>query len=375
MSGGRLGAIVRLELLQRVRSVAWYVLLGVFAVLLLVVTALTFAAIPTDPDASGGGAVFSIVVYFVLLLVVLVSPTLSGNAINGDRDAATLAPVQVTLATTGEIVLGKLVAAWVTGLAFLAVAVPFLLLATVAGGVSAGTFAVSLIVLVVEIGVVAAIGVGLSGILARPLFSVALTYLVVAALVIGTLIAFGLGAAVIRTEVETRSRHLEPVTPSMPTIPDECMTAAPGQTEPLPECSFIGEMPEPEYTCTEWTTGTQTVVRPDAVWWLLAPNPFVILADATPPSYQNGYPADLFTNIRVGVRSAQLSPEASQNWDGCADVAGTEPLTTEERIAGTTPSWFVGLTVQALLAGLLMWRAWVRTDTPSRRPPPGTRIA
>lgn len=374
MSGRRLGAIVRLELLQRVRSVAWYVMLGVFAVLLLAVTGLTLLAVPAGSGTTGG-AVYSIIVYFVLLLVVLVSPTFSGNAINGDRDAATLAPVQVTLATTGEIVLGKLVAAWITGLAFLAVAVPFVVIATIAGGVTVGTFFVSLLVLVVEIGVVAAIGVGLSGILARPLFSVAVTYLVVAALVVGTVIAFGLGTAAIRTEVETRSRYLEPVTQTMPTIPEECMTAAPGQTEPLPECMMPEEMPEPEYVCGPWTVSTHVMVRPDAVWWMLTPNPFVILADATPPSYDNGYPTDLFTNIHVAVRSAQLPPESAQDYDGCAQAEGQQYPTSEERIAGTTPSWFVGLAVQLLLAGLLLWRAWVRTDTPSRRLPPGTRIA
>ena len=175
MNAARIGVIARLELTQRVRSVAWYVLLGVFAVLLVAVTALSFSATGMAPDDTAGATVFSIVVYFVLLLVVLVSPTLSGNAINGDRDAATLAPVQVTLATTGDILVGKLLAAWVTGLAFLAVAVPFLVLATVSGGVSIAVLLVSLLVLVVEVGVVAAIGVGLSGILARPLFSVGVT--------------------------------------------------------------------------------------------------------------------------------------------------------------------------------------------------------
>ena len=48
---------------------------------------------------------------------------------------------------------------------------------------------------------VAAFGVGLSGILNRPLFSVVTTYLVVAALTVGTLIAFGLGGSAVRTEV------------------------------------------------------------------------------------------------------------------------------------------------------------------------------
>ncbi|WP_438353688.1 ABC transporter permease [Microbacterium sp. CJ88] len=383
MNASRIATITRLELTQRVRSVAWYVLLGVFAVLLLVVTALSFVAVTPGADRNGGSgsAVYSIVVYFVLLLVVLVSPTLSGNAINGDRDASTLAPVQVTLATTGEIIAGKLLAAWVTGLAFLAVSVPFLLLAMVAGGVSAGVLLVSLAVLVVEILVVAAIGVGFSGILARPLFSVAVTYLVVAGLVLGTLIAFGLSTAAVRTEVEQRTRDLIPVQPqSLPTVPPQCMTAAPGQTEPLPEC--LGPNPgggglvEPEYTCGGWSTYRSVQPRPDLVWWMLAPNPFLILADATPTEFRDGNPVDLFGNLKVFIRGMQIAPQTLTEFDGCARATGdyTYP-TSEERIAGTAPSWFVGLALQLVLAALLIWRAWARTRTPARRLPPGTRIA
>ena len=119
MSGQRLGTIVRLELTQRARSVAWYVMLGVFACVLLVVTLLSFLAFGPLRDQQGQ-AVFSTIVYITLLLIVLVSPTLSGNSVNGDRDAATLAPVQVTLATTGEILIGKFLAAWAfAGLALL----------------------------------------------------------------------------------------------------------------------------------------------------------------------------------------------------------------------------------------------------------------
>jgi Cu-processing system permease protein len=378
MNAARIGTIVRLDLTQRVRSLSWYVLLGVFVVVLLIVTVLSFASVPSSAGSTAGGAVFSIVVYVVLLLVVLVSPTLSGNAINGDRDAATLAPVQVTLATTGDIIVGKLLAAWVTGLAFLAAAVPFLIVATAVGGVALDVLLVSLVVLIIEVGVVAAIGVGLSGVLARPLFSVAVTYLTVAALVLGTLIAFGLGTASIRTEVETRSRYLEQEMPQpMPSVPAACMSAAPGQTEPLPECMPpYAPFPEPEYVCGPWTTSTYETVRPDAVWWLLAANPFVILADATPARFANGNPVDLFGNIKVFIRGSQVPPGVAQEYDGCADVEpGASYPTPEERIEGTVPSWFVGLAFQVVLAGLLVWRAWARTRTPARRMPPGTRIA
>lgn len=349
MNGHRLRTIVGLELTQRVRSVAWYVLLGVFAAILLVVTLLSFATFALAEQ--GGGMLFSFLICLVLLLVLLVSPTLSGSTINGDRDAATLAPVQVTLATTGEIVLGKFLAAWVAGLAFLVVALPFLVIATLAGGLAPATIATSLAVLVLEVGVVAAVGVGFSAIVARPLFSVACTYLVIAALTVGTLIAFVLGGLSTRMEVTSYTRTV---------IYDG-----------------TGLADADEVRCGPWQSYTSEQPRFDQVWWLLAANPFVVLADATPVRYNSyGYPDDLFGQISAGVRTAQIVPQAETRVDYCgADGIGAETPTTEQQMQGTSPSWFIGALVQVLLAGgLLVW-GWARTRTPAKRLPPGTRIA
>ena len=365
MNGQRLGTIVGLELTQRTRSVAWYVLLGVFALLLLIVTALSFLA--WGSAYRPGGAIYSTIVYITLLLVVLVSPTLSGNAINGDRDAATLAPVQVTLATTLEILIGKFLAAWVTGLAFVAVSVPFLVVATLAGGGAPATIAVSLLVLVFEAGIISAIGVALSGILSRPLFSVATTYLVVAALVIGTLIAFALVGFTLRSEVTNHYRSIEFDQYSGDTFP--CM---PGET-PSSEYPCDDDV---EVRCGPWQTSTYEVPRFDHVWWLLAANPFVILADATPTQYdEHGNPSDLFGQIKYGVRSAQQPPDLEQRWDDCAPPSESERTVPAEVIDESTPSWFVGMALQLLLAAGLMWWAWARTRTPAGRLPTGTRIA
>ena len=365
MNRERLGTIVGLELTQRTRSVAWYVLLGVFGLLLVIVTALSFLA--WGSMYQPGGTIYSTIVYFTLLLVVLVSPTLSGNAINGDRDASTLAPVQVTLATTGEILIGKFLAAWVTGLAFVALAVPFLVLATIAGGGAASTISVSLLVLVFEVGVIAAIGVALSGILSRPLFSVASTYLVVAALVIGTLIAFALVGMTTRSEVTHSYRGFEYDQYSGDSFP--CMPGEePSEGYPCDE--------DAEVSCGEWQTSTFEVPRFDRVWWLLAANPFVILADATPTQYdESGNPRDLFGQIKFSVRSAQQPPELEQRWDDCAPVPEQQMSTPREVIEESTPSWFVGMALQALLAAGLLWWAWARTRTPAGRLPQGTRIA
>ena len=365
MSAQRLGTIISLELTQRMRSVAWYVLLGVFALLLVIVTALSFLA--WGFTHRPGAAIYSTIVYITLLLVVLVSPTLSGNAINGDRDAATLAPVQITLATTGEILFGKFLAAWATGLAFVAVSVPFLLIATLAGGGNPATIGVSLLVLVFEVGIIAAIGVALSGILSRPLFSVATTYLVVAALVIGTLIAFALVGYTVRSEATSHHRSYNYEEYTGDTYP--CM---PGE-EPTGDYPCDEDF---ELECGEWQVTTYEVPRFDRVWWLLAANPFVILADATPTTFdRGGYPVDLFGQIKTGVRWAQLPPELEQRWDDCAPMPYEESPTPEEVMAQTAPSWFVGMGLQALLAGGLLWWAWARTRTPAGRLPKGTRIA
>lgn len=366
MNLSRLWTIARLDLLQRVRTVSWYVLLGVFALLLIGVTVLAFLAY--GGWGQGAPGVFSVVVCVTLLLVLLVSPTLSGNSINGDRDAATLAPVQVTLATSGEILLGKFVAAWITGLAFAAVAAPFLIVATLAGDVDPWMVVVSLVVLVIEIGIVAAIGIALSGILARPLFSVAVTYLVVAALAVGSLIGFGLIGSAVSSEVQVSSRSA--VYDFEGNIQcrdgsDDCY----GDTEQM--------------VCGDWETSSYRVPRLDHVWWVLSANPFVILADATPTRFDpHGNPDDVFGWIKAGVRGAQIAPDlAAVGYDECdpanytGDGGNTDYRTPEEIIAMTVPSWFVGLAVQILLAAVLLWWAGARTRTPARTLPPGTRIA
>lgn len=363
MSINRLWTIARLELTQRVRTVSWYVLLGIFALLLVGVTLLAFLAYGGLGGNEAGAGVYSVVVNITLLLVLLVSPTLSGNSINGDRDAATLAPVQVTLATTGEILLGKFLAAWLTGLAFAVVTLPFLVIATFAGGVDPVVIVVSLAVLVVETAIIAAIGVAVSGVVARPLFSVATTYLVVAAFAIGSLIGFGLVGASFTSEATNTYRDVayDPVT---------------GEPECQDGSSDCGN-PE-QMVCGEWQTDTYNVPRFDRVWWLLAANPFVILGDAVPARFDaGGYPVDVFGWVKSGVRGAQHPPSLETSWDGCAawDAAADEALTPEQIVENSVPSWFVGLGVQALLAAGLLWWAWARTRTPARTLPPGTRIA
>lgn len=355
-----LGLIIGLELGQRVRGVAWYVLVGIFVALVAIVTVLLWLTTRTwasGVDSGAGGWLFSLILYFVLLLGTLATPAFSGNAVNGERDAGTLATTQVTLVTTPQIVLGKFVAAWISSLAFLVASIPFILIALLLGNLHAVTIAVSVIVLAAELGVFAAFGVALSAIVTRPLFSIVLSYLVVAALSVGTLIAFGLLGSVTTSTVKETYIGYEA---------DEYDEATGAPIDPV---------------CLDPEIRTYDQPRFDLYWGILAANPYVVIADAAPGGFDsNGSPTNLFSTMSSGVRSLQSPPELERVIDDCN---GGEPgmtyladqPTPEETHDAAVPSWFVGLGIHVLLAAGALWWACVRTRTPAKRLPKGSRIA
>lgn len=339
------GVIAALELRQRVRGTGWYVLLTVFTVLVAIVTVLLTVALAGLSSTDAGGGVFSTIIYFVLLLGTLVTPALSGNAINGDRDAGTLATTQITLITTAQLVTGKFLAAWATALAFLAAAVPFLAFSTLLGGLGIDTMIVAILVLVVELGVVAALGVGLSALLNRPLFSIVLTYLAVAALSIGTLIAFGLAGLTVQSEARS--------TYSGASSFDE---------------QGVGQ------NCVEQSTSTYTVPRYDYFWGVLVANPYIVLADAVPTEFSvEGEPEDLFGFIKVAVRTAQLAPDLDTEYSDCDPSPSSR--TSEEIIASTVPGWLVGVVIQLVLGTAALVAGGAALRTPAGRLTRGSRIA
>ncbi|MBA4247960.1 MAG: ABC transporter permease [Microbacterium sp.] len=357
-----LGTIVQLELRQRIRSVAWLVLVSVVFVLVGIVTALLWFSITAfGGDIADSAGVYSTIIFFVLLVGTLVTPAISGAAINGDRDAGTLATTQVTLASANQIVLGKFLAAWTVALTFLVASLPALLFTLIAGGVPGDTLAASLGVLVLELGAVAAVGVGLSGLITRPLFSVVTTYLVVAALSIGTLIAFTLGGLAFQSQQTQTIIGID--------------YSVGGEFDPntgLPE----------EIVCLEPVTYTNTLPRFDLVWGILAANPYIVLADAAPTSFdENGFPQDLFGTIALGVRSAQSAPEFDSVLDECSAAKegdinlGYLSETPREIFDRTVPSWFVGLLIHLVLAAAALAGAIARTRTPAGALPTGSRVA
>ncbi len=356
------GDVVGLELRQRLRSRGWYIMLGIWFVIIGIVTLLTWSSWNAarvynesshgSPTGSAGSMIFEIVVAFVLLFGLLVAPALSANAVNGDRAGGTLAILQVTLLTPGQILWGKFLASWVAALAFLVTSTPFLLVGVIQGGMTPGHILMALLMLALELAVVCGIGVGISALANRPLFSIVISYLTVAALVVGTLISFGLAQSV--TEGTVMANH--PNYQSSGIYP-----GYPGQ-----------DSAGPQYVC-EGPLVEQRTARTERVAWLLSLNPYVVVADAIPyPSRSTGQTgmfgsAGMLEGISQGARAALAGPEGTYP---CAN-GKVQPRYLEQ----TTPMWPLGLALQFLLAGGLMWLGWRALRTPARRLARGTRIA
>jgi ABC-type transport system involved in multi-copper enzyme maturation permease subunit len=145
-----------------------------------------------------------VVLIFVLGLGMLVVPSLTATSINGDREHGVLPTMQTTLLTSADIVVGKLVAAWALSIAFLLAASPFLVWAWIAGGIEIGRVLLAVAVLAFVLAVICAVGLMFSTLTARTLSSAVLTYLTVAALTCGTVIAFLISMPILATQQTVR---------------------------------------------------------------------------------------------------------------------------------------------------------------------------
>jgi hypothetical protein len=287
---------------------------------------------------------FGVVVLVVLALALLVAPALAAQSVNGDRERGTLATLQVTRLRAGEIALGKLVASWGTALVFLAVTLPLALWCYSEGGLSAGRIAGVYLVTALLLGVVCAISLGLSALLARSTTSGVLAYLTVFALAAGTVITFGLVTASTQQTITAISRS----------------------------CDGTGG------TCTDIPYET-TIARPDRTWWLLAPNPFVVLADSAPagPVRREALPngqvievpsdVDILGSLSRELHRIRATPQRVESEFGTA-------FEVPEGVTGG-PVWPLGLGIDLALAAGALWLTTIRLRTPTRRLARGQRVA
>jgi ABC-type transport system involved in multi-copper enzyme maturation permease subunit len=357
------GLVAKLELRQRIRSSRWVIMLVLWFALIALITGLAFFAMGSQ---RSGPLLFSVVVFLVLTLGLLVAPALGATSVNGDRAAGTLATLQVTLLSPAEIAVGKLLAAWTTALVFLATASPFLALALLLGRTSVLRVVVSLLMLALILLAVCGIAIGWSAVCARTASSAVLTYLSVAGLAVFTLVFFGLSVPLVMTTDRVTVLQNPPGLDSAVLEPDE-----PGQEQlPIDRSRCVETTAEREQVHTEWT------------WWLLAANPYVVVADAAPrlPKPQSGdgvapvtgSDEDVLSLIQSGARAARDG--ASGVVDECwAAYAATSSGLPEAK--NTSPIWPYGLVIILGLGGVGMTGAVRRLSTPVQRLSRGTRIA
>lgn len=346
--------VAMLEFRLRIRAGRWRWMLGAWFVLLLGITVLVRTA-ASQPNIGGedldalGAVMFGVVVLVVLALALLVTPALAAQSVNGDRERGTLATLQVTRLSAAEIAFGKLLASWGTALVFLALTLPLALWCYAEGGLSVLRILGVYLVTALLLGIVSAVSLALSALLARSTTSGVLAYLSVFALTVGTLIAFGLLTAVTQQTVEQTSES----------------------------CQSYDENGDGT-NCAPMRYET-TVARTDRTWWLLAPNPFVVLADSAPAGptrtvrqpdgsiEQEPVPVDVLGGLSRAMHTIRLRPEPVE------EEYGTVYSTPAGATGGAV--WPFGLAFDLLLAAGALWLTTRRLRTPSDRLAKGQRIA
>lgn len=398
--------VARLELAQRMRSkktlvalILWFVVIG--AVTLLMLAAFT-GQHAQSREISFGPAAFGIITLFVLGLALLVAPSFTAMSINGDRDAGTLAILQATRLGATQLASGKLLAAWLLALGFLVAALPWVVLTTVLGGISAIQVVVCFLVMFLEVAVVCAIGLGWSALVGRPAGSTVMTYASVALLTFILPIAMGFAAMLSVHDRTVTDWRFDNGTPAGFT----------GQVKAWQDSGFAAAK-RPDWTGCTPHQSTEPAPQMDRLWWMVAPNPFVVVADAAPlPAEARG---DLMTWVaRSGDPLAAISslvrsmavPTATQRdqcvweltsvyddgWVPTFQVAGGvngSAIVTDAngRILETgspvppapltayNPIWPWGVSANLLLGGLMFWIATRRLSVPYGTLPRGTRVA
>lgn len=382
MSWAGVRTVATLELRQRVRSTRWVVALVVWFVVVGAITALTTGALGAlAGQQSGplhrGPLLFSVVTFLVLGLGLLVTPTLSSTAVNGDRAAGTLATVQVTLLTPAEIATGKLLAAFGAAGAFLVASLPFYGVAMAMGGTSVRTLLSVLVVTAVILAAVCGIGIGFSALGARTAGSTVLTFLGVAGLAVFTLVFFGL-------TLPTATSHEQVRVWGVPaSSAQQCESSAPGDTScsgsaTLGSGTVLGDGPGAGGSSTVpacvWRAETRDVVHTERTWWLLAANPFVVVADASAvPDGDLATATSPFAAIRDGVRTARAGATGVVN--ECWGAGGPLALPGSTATPSTRPVWPWGLGFIVLLGAAGYVTAVRRLRIPQRTLARGVRVA
>lgn len=353
--------IAGLELRQRIRATRWRIsLLVVFGVLSLVILgSLYLTSAMSDDHSEWSQHLFTMTIALVLFLGVIISPTLSATSINGDRRDATLATVQATPITHWQLATGKLLGSWLASMTLLLVAAPYLVWGMVNSPYGVGRCLLAILTVAVIFACYCGIGLGFSAMTARPAGSAIMTQGAVLFLLLGLPAVFGILVPAVS------ERH-------QVTAVSFGESGYHTGSSALRECTEVQH--SREYTHTERT------------WWLLAPNPVLIVADimATPPDpersgYSDDGPVEILSEAQSWARSGPFIDHET-----CASVTGMDSGTafTDRRrrekahhTGFVGQNWYFGLAANLALGAGGFLLAARRLRVPAGPLPRGVRIA
>ena len=350
--------IIGLEVRQRIRSTRWkWTALALFALM----SAIVFCSLYLTTRSGGTCAMWSrellaIILGTILFIGIIGAPAISAASINGDRRDATLALVQATPITGLQLAFGKWIGSWIASLTFLVIASPYLIWGIVAAASSVAFSIVAIIVTAALLGAYCAIGLGFSALSSRPTASTMLTLATILLLLIGLPAIFGI------TMPSTAEKHTV-LSGEYQSISDGSETDAAGDEYPRYRTECVNRPVEREFFETQST------------WWLLAPNPYLIVADTLAAGTEAGRYRDV--SLPVGI-AAWTSSARSGQYIGASLCEGYASYADrardfESRYIGR--NWYLGLAATVVLGLLGFLIAARRLRVPAARLPKGVRVA
>jgi len=331
-------------------------------------------------------------------MALVIAPAFTATSINGDRSAGTLATLQATRLSAFEIAAGKLVAAWLAAAVFLVAALPFIVWTMVLGSISLWQVVVCFAVVFALVAVVCAIGLGWSALISRSAGASVMTYLSVVILSIISPMVMTLTLPFMNEYSATRVWGL----------PDDVAEEYNNQVNEYWENpqSDGSNVPAPPLDKCAWKEERWEQVHTERVWWMLVPNPFVIVADAAPLpakardnlSAYVGESSDPLAGLRMGVRWLAMGPETERddciwlfynlNYNIDYDADGNARVTTENgtpvpfespvkqrTVDVGAPIWPWGLGINLVIGAVFFWVAVRRLAVPYGVLPKGIRVA
>lgn len=187
--------VLRREMVERMRGGRTFVVLTLYLGLLSVVLYGTYEVGRSSGDPAEaallGRSIFEWQLFFMLLLVLFLVPGQAAGAIAGERERQTLVPLQVTLLSPPQILLGKIGAAVAFLLLLVVATVPLLSVSYLIGGVTLGEILGGVLAVLFVGLAVGCVSATISTFSRRVQGATVLSYGAVLLLVLGTLALYG----------------------------------------------------------------------------------------------------------------------------------------------------------------------------------------